>query len=91
MLFGFPLPRKSLGNLSFSDVLYVTDILSAGADDVSCTYPKCSNDVVLYWAFGMWFWGVAQLPPFLHVESTIASNCISHFLCINDTRTCKVQ
>ena len=30
MLLGFPPPRKSLGNLSFSDALYVTDILSAG-------------------------------------------------------------
>ena len=80
--------RKSLGNVSFSDALYVTDILSAGQTDVSCTYPKCSIDAVLYLAFGMWFWGVAQL-SFLHVESSIA--CISHFLCINDTRTCKVK
>ena len=30
MLFGFSLPSRSLGNLSLSDALYVTDIFSAG-------------------------------------------------------------
>ena len=58
--------------MSFSDALYVTDILNAGQMMFHvCTYPKCSIDAVLYWAIGMWFWGVAQR-PFLHVESTIA-------------------